>query len=192
MGLSISGVIDALPRMHLHQMAVSWRKAVEILGDASAPADHAGATILLDAIHEEWDRRRSAPRQSDRAENWPEDDQGQRPHSPLSAHGYKVGRRSRLPTALRQEILRRCVEDPLMPAFSDTVLNSWGPPRTPKRLWRILGLIDDQVRNNFTQADKQDAVAEWRSDLRFLHDRYSDRVSVAWPAMQDKRLRFIE
>ncbi len=192
MVLSISGVVNALPRMHLHLMAVSWRKAVETLGDARLAAEHAGAMILLEAIHEEWDRRRAKPRSDDLAENWPEDDEGRRPHSPLSAHGYKVGRRSKLPTSLRQEILRRCVEEPLMPAFSGKVLEGWGPPRTPKRLRRVLELIDDQIRNNFTQADKQDAVAEWRSDLRFLHGLYAERVAVAWPEMEEKRFRFVE
>lgn len=192
MVLSISGVVNALPRMHLHLMAVSWRKAVEILSDARLASEHAAATILLEAIHEEWDRRRAAPRAEDLAENWPEDDEGRRPHSPLSAHGYKVGRRSRLSTTLRQEILRRCIEEPLMPAFSPRVLGGWGPSRTPKRLKRVLELINDQIRNNFTQADKQDAVAEWRSDLRFLHGLYAERVAVAWPPMKDQRFHFVE
>ena len=79
-----------------------------------------------------------------------------------------------------------------MPAFSGKVLEGWGPPRTPKRLRRVLELIDDQIRNNFTQADKQDAVAEWRSDLRFLHGLYAERVAVAWPEMEEKRFRFVE
>lgn len=193
MALSIGGVVKALPRMHLHQTAESWRKAVEILSDVAAVADHDSARMLLEAIHEEWDRRRAAPRLEDRAENWPEDAEGRRPHSPLSAHGYNVGRRSKLPTAFRRELLRRCVEEPLMPAFPDAVLDGWGRPGSRERLKRVLGLIKDQVGNNFTQADKQDAVAEWRSDLRFLRDLYADRFDLAWPSvMHDPRVRFVE
>lgn len=78
-----------------------------------------------------------------------------------------------------------------MPAFPPEALAEWGAPHSVMRLKAVLDLIDNQIRSNFTQADKQTAVREWRADLRFLHGLYGDRAGVRWPAMEDRQVRFV-
>jgi hypothetical protein len=192
MTLSITEIITKLPRTSLQAVAISWRNAVGVLIDPDRQPDHQAATTMIEAIHEEWDRRRDQPpRAGDLVKDWKEDEAGRRPESPLSAHGYKVGRRSNMPRKLRQEILRRCVDEPLMPVFIPTYLADWGRPRTVRRLQKVLALIDAQIRPNTTQADKQDAVAEWRADIGYLKDLYADKVDIRWPPSDVRAPRFV-
>ena len=192
MVLAVTGLIAKLPRTSLQAIAVSWRNAVEILIDPERPSDHQAAETMIEAIHEEWDRRRDQPpRDGDLAKDWRPDDAGRNPESPLSAHGYHVGRRSTLSTKLRQEILRRCVDEPLMPAFMPNYLADWGRPRTVRRLTKVLDLITTQIRPKTTQANKQDAVAEWRADIRHLQSLYAGKVNVSWPRTDGPVPRFV-
>lgn len=192
MALVVAALVAKLPRTSLQAIAVTWRNAVEILLDSERQSDHQAAQTMIDAIHEEWDRRRDPPpRNGDLAKDWQPDEAGRHPESPLSAHGYKVGRRSRLPTKLRQDILRRCVEEPLMPVFTQTYLADWGDPRTVRRLQKVADLIAAQIRPNKTQADKQDAVAEWRADIAYLKSLYADKARLRWPATDGPVTRFV-
>jgi hypothetical protein len=185
-------LIAKLPRTSLQAIAVSWFNAVEMLLDPDRRSDHQAAQTMIEAIHEEWDRRRDQPsRAGDLAKDWKPDENGRRPESPLSALGYKVGRRSPLPTKLRQDILRRCVDEPLMPVFTPSYLADWGGPCTARRLQKVVDLIAAQIRPNKTQADKQDAVAEWRADLAYLKSLHSDKVSLRWPPMDGPVTRFV-
>jgi len=192
MALSVGELVAKLPRTSLQAIAISWRNAVAVLIDPDRQADHQAAATMIEPIHEEWDRRRGQPpRAGDLARDWQADEAGRRPESPLSAHGYHVGRRSKLPTKLRQEILRRCVDEPLMPVFTPAYLADWGAPRTVRRLQKVLSLIDAQIRPNTTQADKQDAIFEWRSDIEHLKSLYASKVDIRWPRTNAPKVRFV-
>jgi hypothetical protein len=188
--ISSAGVIESLPRLPLHRMAESWLNAVRRSVDKSlSPEDHEEAERLIAAMHQEWARRTVSPLPGDSIENWPVNDdlkrqetRGPQKHTPMTAHGYHVGRRFGLPVLVRREVLRRCAEEPLMPAFSAPVLQTWGGPRTHQRLARIAEHIAESVNNNRNLVRNRDAVADWRNDLGFLKAKYAE-THIQWPRL---------
>ena len=188
--ISSAGMIERLPRLPLHLMAESWLNAVRrSIDDTLSIEDHEDAERLIAAVHQEWARRSLSPLPGDRIEHWPVNDDirlreahGPQKHTPLTAHGYHVGRRFGLPVLIRREILRRCAEEPLMPAFSAPVLSTWGEPRTPQRLLRIAEHIAESANSNRNLVRNRDAVADWRNDLGFLKARYAE-VQIQWPRL---------
>lgn len=189
--ISAAGVIERLPRMPLHRMAESWLNAVRRSVDASLSAeDQEEAKRLIAAMHQEWARRTSSPLPGDGIEDWPVNDnvkhqetRGPQKRTPLTAHGYHVGRRFGLPVMVRREVLRRCAEEPLMPAFSAPVLQAWGEPRSDQRLLRIAGHIADSANNNRNLVRNRDAVADWRNDLGFFKAKYAE-AHIQWPLLR--------
>ena len=103
--VSAAGIIAKLPQLPLHRMAESWLNAVRRLSDEDLPSlDREEAERLIAAMHQEWSRRRLRPLAGDNIEDWPVNDdlrrrevQGPQKHTPLTAHGYHVGRRFRPP-----------------------------------------------------------------------------------------------
>ena len=69
-----------------------------------------------------------------------------------------------------------------MPAFSASVLQTWGEPRTHRRLLRIAEHIADSANNNRNLVRNRDAVADWRDDLGFLKAKYAE-APIQWPPL---------
>ncbi|MGC1304313.1 MAG: hypothetical protein WA840_18255 [Caulobacteraceae bacterium] len=184
-------MIATLPQMPLHRMAGSWLNAVRRLSDdALSSTDHEEAERLIAAMHLEWARRSDTPLPGDPIDDWPVNNeftrqkaQGPQKHTPLTAHGYHVGRRFGLPTPVRREVLRRCAEEPLMPAFSARVMQVWGEPRSDHRLQQIADHIADSVNNNRNLVRNSDAVADWRNDFSFLKTKYA-KAHIRWPPLR--------
>jgi hypothetical protein len=189
--ISSAGMIARLPTLPLHRMAEAWLNGVRRSADESlSAADRQEAERLIKAMHLEWARRRLSPLPDDLIDIWPANTgtvgravTGPEKHTPLTAHGYHVGRRFGLPTPLRREVLRRCLEEPLMPAFSAEVLQAWDEPRTHGRLLRIAEHIAESANNNRNLARNRDAVADWSNDLAFLKARYED-AHIRWPQLR--------
>lgn len=152
----------------------------------------------IEAIHEEWDRRRtSVLRDKDHIRDWQPitwgdlyDDTSELPAgSPLTAHGYHVAQRAKLTESLRRVYLECCILGPLMPAFEPSYLAEWGVPKKKERLQRVVTHIHGlTIGRNSTQPNMRHAVALWCSDLEYLRERYSSKADINWPEI--RRARF--
>ncbi len=158
------------------------------------PAYKADIRRLLNAIASDWRRRQSEADEADGYFRWPSTDApggdgslfagGWPSEGLLSMMQYSVSREYDLSPALRREILTHIFERHLPPLISRDYMSGWGLPGSPMRLEKMAKSIAAFVRNAKRQPSNKmgNAIGEWETDLRFLHDQYYvGRFRFAWP-----------
>lgn len=197
MTLSTGHMIERLPKWGLGKIAGSWRNTIRNRHDTALRDQWPTCDAFLEAIHEEWDRRRGLDaRPGDLVRDWKPitysdlyDDTSSLPAaSPLTAHGYHVAQKAKLTERLRRVYLECCVLGPLMPAFEPEDLAQWGRPRSRERLQRVVDHIHGLAAGqNSTQPKMRHAVGLWTSDLAYLRERYEPKMSINWPTVRPVR-----
>lgn len=104
----------------------------------------------------------------------------------LSYLGYRVGQSAELTDDQRQALLRRIFKMSFPPLESPAYQREWGSPSSPDRLRKMAHSIASFARlaKQQKQSQKQEAVAEWESDLKMLRDEfYVAKFGFAWPSV---------
>jgi hypothetical protein len=93
---------------------------------------------------------------------------------PLKFFGYCVGVSSPLSSNQRRAILAQVFAAQFPTLVPQHIRESWGPPRSPQRLSKMAHAIAYQARNakGRTNADLEEAIDAWESDLEFLRRKY--------------------
>jgi hypothetical protein len=148
---TIARLLDSLPRMDLAETIQLWRNCLDTLGDPNRAFRHADARGLLDAIGQEWLRRRLDPINPDDYFVWPSTDakagrhgidtKGWLPEGMLQAMGYKVGKTEGLAFGQRKLILTEIFKGHLPPLFPRRYLDEWDAPGTALRLRKLAETI---------------------------------------------------
>ncbi|MBB3020406.1 hypothetical protein FHR70_003487 [Microvirga lupini] len=187
-------LIDALPRMDLPETIQLWRNCLTTLGDPDRAFRHGDARFLLDAIGQEWVRRRLDPVNPDDYFAWPSTDakagrhsidtKGWLPEGMLQAMGYKVGKTEGLAFGQRKMILAEIFKGQLPPLFPRRYLDEWDAPGTATRLRKLAETVASLTRNAKRRRDArmETAIQHWEQDLRFLYEKfYVGTFRFAWP-----------
>ncbi|MBM1170209.1 hypothetical protein [Microvirga arabica] len=191
---TIARLLDGLPRMDLAETIQLWRNCLDTLCDPDRAFRHADARGLLDAIGQEWLRRRLDPINPDAYFVWPSTDakagrhgidtKGWLPEGMLQAMGYKVGRAEGLASSQRKLILTEIFKGHLPPLFPSRYLDEWDAPGTALRLRKLAETIASLTRNAKRRRDArmETAIQHWEQDLRFLYEKfYVGAFRFAWP-----------
>lgn len=103
--------------------------------------------------------------------------------SPLKKLGYTVGVSKGLTQDKRREILEEAFEGMLPDVDSKPYMATWGKPGTRHRLRRIARFLAWLKRNaEKRDANMRQAIAEWSSDLNWLHGFYQPWMRFRWPS----------
>jgi hypothetical protein len=191
---TIARLLDSLPRMDLAETFQLWHNCLDTLGDLDRAFRHADARRVLDAIGQEWLRRRLDPVNPDDYFAWPSTDakagrhgidtKGWLPEGMLQAMGYKVGKTEGLAFGQRKLILAEIFKGPLPPLFPRRYLDEWDAPGTALRLRKLAETIASLTRNAKRRRDArmETAIQHWEQDLRFLYEKfYVGAFKFAWP-----------
>ncbi len=183
---------SVMHQMDHESLIKSWTEAVATLANLEQDTSHQQALQLLDAISEEWNRRRQA---SDYF-TWPTTEAVSglgrvAINSPdrgiLSDLGYHVGKNGKV-RSVRRQILVQVFSRELPPFHSRSYMDEWCDPGTPGRLRKLAHSIAAFARNakRRNTANMRRAVTEWESDLRYLHDKIYIRMFAFerfdWPS----------
>lgn len=191
-------VIDKLPKMKIRQMRKVWENATKILSEEKKRDEHEPAIMVLEAIDQEWQKRRTRPRDKDDDYfDWPSTDaptgpgkirtDGWQPDGMLKYMGYHVGQTNGKSTSARHAILSQVFQRALPPVFPDEYLDEWGDPETAGRLRKMAETIAALVRNakRRSNASMIGAIRDWEDDLDFLHEKYYiGKFNFAWPGTE--------
>ena len=104
--------------------------------------------------------------------------------SPLHAMGYQVGAKRGLSEPRRRTILEMAYQGRIPPTGNHGYMMEWGPPGTPKRLWRIAHHLASLVRLQSSKVAMWHAVSDWRGDLEWLREKFYDATCqrrFRWP-----------
>lgn len=194
---SAEKIIERLPSMSLMQTVGVWRNAIQALGAKDKAAFHAAAQQVLDAVEDEWLRRRLEPASQDGFFKWPSTDapggagsivsEGWVQEGVLGFLGYRAGKTSDLSGSVRLGILKQAFEGVIPPAFPKPYLDQWGDPGTAQRLRKIAESIAAFARNAKRRSEDRldQAIADWESDLEYLYlEFYVGRFGFGWPSTQ--------
>lgn len=195
MAKGVPPIIEKIPSMRMDAMMRLWRNAVEIRSNERKKQQWRDAAQVLDAINNEWRRRRRQPPNPDEFFNWPSTDAvpGRRSkidvdswiqEGVLRYMGYQVGSTNGIASNLRRRILEQVFEGALPPVFPNAYLDQWGEPKSAARLQKMAETIAAFARN--AKRKRSDslwgAIRDWESDLKFLYEQfYIGHFYFAWP-----------
>jgi len=104
----------------------------------------------------------------------------------LSFVGYRVGRNG-LDKQNRQRILDCVFHNDLPQVDSVEYMRQWDEPKSAARLQKMAESLAAFTRNAKRKAlcDYRDAVADWETDLTYLHDEYyRGFFGFSWPTLK--------
>jgi hypothetical protein len=184
-------IAASLPEMPLDKMYILWTNASKNLSH-SKQVLRLAAPMLLNAIDRE--RKRRGPEAVSPLLNgdffrWPstaaKKGDGQLyfeadEFGVLAQAGYRVGVTRGEPEAARWRTLARLFQDEIAPALSG---GEWGSRGSARRLKKLAYTIAALTRNAKRRGlPMERAVAEWETDLEYLHGRfYVGRFDFPWP-----------
>ncbi len=194
-------VIDRIPEMPMQKTVSLWENAITTvakpergLAKFERKKLQFQARQIIEAINEEWDRRREEGVDSDEFFKWPttEAETGDGSISTgawlekgmLLYMGYKVGHTDGRDRSVRKLILHEIFEGALPPVFPHRYLNEWGEAGSAGRLQKMAECIAAFARNAKRRRDNkmEVAVGQWESDLEYLYDEYYvGKFHFAWP-----------
>ena len=195
MAKGVPPIIEKIPSMRLDAMMRLWRNAVEIRSNGKKKSNWRNAALVLDAISEEWSRRRRRPIGPDDFFKWPSTDAAPGRHSKIDVDdwvqegvlkfmGYQVGSTNGLSSNLRCRILEQIFEGALPPVFPHSYLDQWGEAGSAARLQKMAEAIAAFARNAKRRRSDSlwGAIRDWESDLSFLYEQfYVGHFHFAWP-----------
>ena len=183
--------------MKIKEMMNLWNNAVAILADPKRKKMRLNAREVIDAINEEWSRRKKEPIDPDEFFKWPstEANAGRGgintrewlPEGVLRYMGYKVGDTEGLPKRIRKIILSEIFHGSIPPVFPHNYLNEWGNAGTPQRLQKLAETIAALTRNAKRRRDSvmATAIGHWEQDLKYLYDEYYvEKFHFIWPVIE--------
>lgn len=184
-------IAASLPDMSLDKMSVLWTNASKNQSHTKQILRLA-APMLLDAIDKERQRRGPdavSPLPNGGFFRWPsttaENGDGQLVFEAdafgvLALAGYRVGATRGEPEAARWRTLARLFQDEIAHAPPG---REWGSRGSAQRLKKVAYTIAALTRNAKRRGlPMERAVAEWETDLEYLHDRfYVGRFNFPWP-----------
>ena len=190
----MSKIIEQIPKMKMRDTVNLWRNAIRILGDDAKKKQHGTADAVLNAIKQEWIRRRRDPVSPEDIFDWPSTEAAPGfgylctedwiKEGVLQYMGYRVGNTDGEPPRVRERILSEIFNGPIPPAFPPNYLEEWGEPTTVIRLRKLAETIAALSRNAKRRRDARmrAAVRDWEVDLEFLyHEYYVGKFYFAWP-----------
>ena len=193
--VSAHPIITKLPTMQVVEILGSWRNAINTLSDPAKSANHSEAQHLLDAIDAEWVARRQKA-SDDGYFKWPSSEPGREDWEdatakwmdvgPLAFMGYHAGKTAGLSTPHRQGILVRIFTGEIPSVFPRKYLQDWGTPSSAQRLRKMATAIAFSLRSKLSTNDPHmyEAIADWATDLQFLHDTYYvGKFGFSWPSV---------
>lgn len=192
---NMEAIVEGLESRPLLDTIQQWRSALRLLQDETAPASHAKALLLVDAIRAEWRRRAESPNPEDWFA-WPHTDasgegsgdvnsSGWIAKGVLKHVGYSVGRTVGVPLNVRTSILSQLFEGPIPPMFPPEYLEQWGSPAHASRLKKLADSLASFARNaKYRKShDLSCAIRDWEDDLEYLFDKYYvGHFRFAWPS----------
>lgn len=111
---------------------------------------------------------------------------GEWPETGVLKHmGYTVGRRG-LVVSARHDVLRKVLGVELVAGSdgADWYIEQWGSPMSAKRLHKMANCIAAfaQSKKRVRNSDYSEAIADWESDLAWLHATYyKTSLGFRWP-----------
>lgn len=191
---AVERAIQNLPSMRLEATIGVQHNALRQMLKSEDFAHRAEMKRLIDAINDEWRRRRLSVNGIDDYFKWPSTDAPGGDGS-LSSHDwpdegllrmmrYTVNRQDALPDELRRTILTRIFEGHLPPLISPEYMSEWGDPHSSSRLKKIATEIAAFTRNAKRRHNPamRSAISAWEADLSFLYETfYVHRFHFAWP-----------
>ena len=184
-------IAASLPDMPLDKMYVLWTNASKNLSH-SKQVLRLAAPMLLDAINKERQRRGPdavSPLPNGGFFRWPstmaEKGDGQLVFEAdafgvLALAGYRVGATRGEPEAARWRTLARLFQDEIAHAPPGGEWGSRGSARRLKKLAYTIAALTRNAKRRGLQMER--AVAEWETDLEYLHGRfYVGRFDFPWP-----------
>jgi hypothetical protein len=183
-------IISKLPSLHANKIIGVWQNAIDLLAKPEK-INHRTARKVIQAIHEEWDKRARHPDDyfewpstvAEEGENklgrqdWPE-------IGLLKFLGYMVGRTQGVCIAARRLRLSEIFCGSLPPINSPAYMMQWGSPGSAARLSKMAETIAAFARNAKRRDELRldDAIRDWEGDLKFLYDKYYvGYFRFAWP-----------
>jgi hypothetical protein len=187
-------MIEVLPNRTLEELCKQWRNALGKGTEEDAATRHASYRFI-DAIEGEWSRRGALS--VDAWFRWPSTDapvgvgklvEVEWPEvGMLKWLGYTVGHVNGESGPVRKAILNRVFIARLPPIVSADYLRGWGAPSSAARLQKMADSLASFARQAKRQrTPKDDAIADWEYDLRYLYDAYYvGRFGFAWPSTSE-------
>jgi hypothetical protein len=190
---SAQSIIAKLSGMEIGQLIGIWNSAVKRLATDKHPEWRRAARQILPHVEAEWTKRKNDFSREDFF-TWPTTEAiggdsslsliGTPNIGMLGYLGYHVGRLNGLPDHVRQELLIKIFAMNLPPVISPSYVGEWGAPGSAARLKKMAESIAAFTRNLKRRdgVEFEQAIAEWESDLNFLHVRlYRGKFGFGWP-----------
>jgi hypothetical protein len=124
------------------------------------------AKRLIVAIQQEWKRRRN---HGDAINGFERPETGM-----LAALGYHVGQMQGQLARTRREILKFVLGGELPMVHSASYTDEWGEPNSPKRYWKLVRFLQNNIENNRTNPTKKLAVRHWSEDFEWVERHYAN------------------
>jgi hypothetical protein len=189
-----SKTIARIPSMKLSDTVNVWRNAVRILSDETKSTLHAQARLALEAVRQEWVRRRRDGPVPGEMFDWPSTDANPgstriltddwQKDGVLKYMGYRVGSTDGVAQHVRLRILDEVFSGPIPPAFPDEYLDEWSSPGSAARLQKMAETIAALTRNAKRRRDSKlmYAIRDWERDLEYLYYQYYvGHFRFIWP-----------
>jgi hypothetical protein len=189
----VDRIIMLLPTKKLTETVTIWRNALRQLADPAKRSQHPTAAAVLDAIRQDWTRRREQEGAAGDLFRWPStearagytelDTDEWLEEGLLKFVGYKVGTDGEV-EGVRQRLLEEIFKGPIPPAFPPAYLKEWGEARSSVRLEKLARTIAALTRNAKRRRDSKLSIAirDWERDLEFLYlNFYVDYFHFEWP-----------
>jgi hypothetical protein len=188
------GIIPKIPTMKIRETVNLWLNAIKILSDPAKEKRHAEARQAIDAVYNEWIRRRSGRVDPAEMFDWPSTDAAPgtggietkdwQEIGFLKFMGYTVDNTEGIPPRVRERILSEIFTGPIPPVFSNKYLDECGEPSTAFRLKKMAETIAALTRNARRRRDQNmdAAIRNWEKDLDFLYWKYYvEKFQFDWP-----------
>lgn len=192
--LDLDRALQGIQEIDPLKLIAKWENAHRILADVSKRDQHALVQLVIERLEEEWQRRNASSNVADHFE-WPttEANFGDgslslddiQKNGALSCLDYHVGRTRGEPDAHRRRTLAKIFEQPFPGELSVLERDEWGPSGSAMRLrkmaYSIAAFTRSAKRRNHVILDE--AIRQWETDLRFLHDQYyAGTFNFGWPS----------
>jgi hypothetical protein len=188
--LAVDRLILDLPKRSMAELHQQWINVIERL----ATSQRGDLIRFRDALMDEWGRRFQIARHDPDHFEWPSTEAGCGDGSlragqwynegMLSYLGYRVGRTQGVSDRVRRQILDSVFSGALPPVNGVHYVQAWGDPSTASRLKKLAQEIAAFVVNakRRKSTDLSSAIADWESDLKYLHRQYYiGKFGFGWP-----------